>query len=137
MSDMTKAAQDVLTESRRQIWEASMLSNELPPLPAKTLLRRVMPDDFRYGDVIGYTDDQMREYARAVERAVYERAAQLREKRGLTCLWSRADDDTDTWETACRHAFTIIDGTPGDNHMEFCCYCGRPLEQEIGDSDAE
>lgn len=49
--------------------------DELPSLPAKTLLRRVMPDDFRYGDVIGYTADQMREYGRAVERAAYERAA--------------------------------------------------------------
>lgn len=54
-----------------------MLSDELPPLPAKTLLRRVMPDDFRYGDVIGYTADQMREYARAVERAAYEHAARV------------------------------------------------------------
>jgi len=62
---------------------------------------------------------------------------QAEPKRDPTCLWSRADDDTDVWETSCGHAFTIIDGTPGDNHMEFCCYCGRPLEQEIGGSDAE
>lgn len=53
-----------------------MLSDELPPLPAKTLLRRVMPDDFRYGDVIGYTADQMREYGRACERAAYKLAAE-------------------------------------------------------------
>jgi hypothetical protein len=62
---------------------------------------------------------------------------QAEPKREPTCLWSHADDDTDVWETSCGHAFTIIDGTPGDNHMEFCCYCGRPLEQEIGGSDAE
>lgn len=55
-----------------------MLSDdELPPLPAKSLLRRVMPDDFRYGDVLGYTADQMREYARAVERAAYVKAEQV------------------------------------------------------------
>ena len=64
-------------------------------------------------------------------------APQAEPKRAPTCLWSRADDDTDTWETACRHAFTIIDGTPSDNSMAFCCYCGRTLEQEIGGSDAE
>ena len=62
-------------------------------------------------------------------------APQAEPKRGPACLWSRADDDTDVWETGCGHAFTIIDGTPGDNYMEFCCYCGRPLEQEIGGSD--
>lgn len=56
-------------------------------------------------------------------------------KREPSCLWSRADDDTDVWETKCGHAFMIIDGTPTDNQMAFCCYCGRPLEQEIGGSD--
>ena len=62
---------------------------------------------------------------------------QAEPKRGPTCLWSRADDDTDVWETSCGHAFTIIEGTPGDNHMEFCCYCGRRVDEEIGGSDAE
>ena len=52
-----------------------MLTNDkLPPLPKKSLLRRVMPDDFRYGDVFGYTADQIHEYGRAVERAAYAAA---------------------------------------------------------------
>lgn len=58
-------------------------------------------------------------------------------KREPSCLWSRADDDTDVWETKCGHAFTIIDGTPTDNQMAFCCYCGRRVDEEIGGSDAE
>ena len=58
-------------------------------------------------------------------------------ERPPTCLWSRADDDTDVWETTCGHAFTIIDGSPADNQMAFCCYCGRELESETGDSDAD
>lgn len=58
-------------------------------------------------------------------------------KRKPACLWSRADDDTDVWETKCGHAFTIIDGTPTDNQMAFCCYCGRRVDEEIGGSDAE
>lgn len=49
---------------------------ELPPLPNKEKLHTVLPDDYRYGHIYGYTADQMREYARAVERAAYERAAQ-------------------------------------------------------------
>lgn len=54
-----------------------MLSDdELPPLPNKEKLHTVLPDDYRYGHIYGYTADQMREYARAVERAAYERAAQ-------------------------------------------------------------
>lgn len=39
------------------------LSAGLEPLPPPTLLHRVMPDDYRYGDVHGYTARQMREYA--------------------------------------------------------------------------
>jgi hypothetical protein len=69
--------------------------------------------------------------------AMMAQTRQAEPKRGLTCLWSRADDDTDMWETSCGHAFTIIDGTPSDNHMGFCCYCGRRVDEEIGGSDAE
>lgn len=59
-------------------------------------------------------------------------------KRPQTCLWSRSDDDTDVWETACGNAFTINEGgAPADNEMTFCCFCGRELKGEIGDSDAE
>lgn len=58
-------------------------------------------------------------------------------ERPPTCRWSRADDDTDVWETTCGKAFTIIDGSPADNQMAFCCYCGRELESETGDSDAD
>lgn len=54
-----------------------MLSDELPPLPNKEKLHTVLPDDYRYGHIYGYTADQMREYARAVEHAAYERAAAL------------------------------------------------------------
>jgi hypothetical protein len=44
------------------------------------------------------------------------------------CQWSRdSDEDSDTWSTACSHYFTLIDGTPTDNGLKYCCYCGRPL----------
>ena len=51
---------------------ASALSAGLEPLPSPTLLRRVIPDDWRYGDVFGYTREQMMMYAKqcvAAERA--------------------------------------------------------------------
>lgn len=41
----------------------------LPPLPPKMVLRRVMPDDYRYGDVYGYTAGQMQAYALAAYQA--------------------------------------------------------------------
>ena len=36
----------------------------LPPLPKKRVIHTVMPDDYRYGHVYGYTAKQMKEYAR-------------------------------------------------------------------------
>ena len=44
----------------------------LEPLPKPLLLRRVMPDDYRYGDVYGYTGEQMLAHAKrcvAAERS--------------------------------------------------------------------
>jgi len=51
---------------------ALRLNVKLEPLPDPALLRRVMPDDYRYGDVYGYTREQMLAYAKrcvAAERA--------------------------------------------------------------------
>ena len=42
-----------------------------------------------------------------------------------TCEW--AEDDNGNWFTSCDNAFTFIDGTPSENSMAFCCYCGCKL----------
>jgi hypothetical protein len=41
------------------------MTDTLPPLPAAVLLCTVMPGDYRYGHVYGYTADQLREYGKA------------------------------------------------------------------------
>ncbi len=41
------------------------------------------------------------------------------------CAWIT---DGNTWETSCRHSFWLEDGTPSDNGMRYCCYCGKPLD---------
>lgn len=47
------------------------------------------------------------------------------------CKWEREDSCSwsSDWNTGCGNAFTIDSGTPEENEMKFCCYCGRPLEQ--------
>jgi hypothetical protein len=42
------------------------------------------------------------------------------------CTWTQ-DEWDGHWETSCKHAFCIDEGTPADNEMHFCCYCGKPL----------
>ena len=46
------------------------------------------------------------------------------------CVWSQNDyEDVDTgaWATTCQNRFYLIDETPEDNEMNFCCYCGKRL----------
>lgn len=43
------------------------------------------------------------------------------------CVWN--EDDNGTWDTACGETFVFNEGTPADNKMLFCCYCGKPLKQ--------
>lgn len=51
-----------------------------------------------------------------------------RAKQEPACVWSRADEDTDTWETSCGSAFMLNDGTPKENLMKYCPYCGKRLK---------
>ncbi len=44
------------------------------------------------------------------------------------CTWAdEGGDFAGTYRTTCDNYFSIIDGTPSENGMRFCCYCGRPL----------
>lgn len=43
------------------------------------------------------------------------------------CHWSQDSEDGDTWAAQCGRYFTINDGSPSDNEMRFCCFCGKPL----------
>jgi hypothetical protein len=39
------------------------------------------------------------------------------------------------WSTSCGNAFCLNHGTPSDNDMKFCCYCGLML-REVPDTKA-
>ena len=48
-----------------------------------------------------------------------------------TCSWIQEDDpEICYWKTGCGNSFYFTDGTPADNRMKFCCYCGKLLKQE-------
>jgi len=49
----------------------------------------------------------------------------------VTCTWSQDSDSSDVFSTSCGDAFVLICGTLKLNHMKYCCYCGRPIKQEI------
>lgn len=49
-----------------------------------------------------------------------------REKEGV-CSWG--GDEENNYETSCGHMFCITEGTPRENKMKYCCYCGKKLKQ--------
>jgi hypothetical protein len=51
------------------------------------------------------------------------------------CEWAQEDESSDAWDTGCGRTFLINDGTPPENGMCYCCFCGKtligvPFEQE-------
>jgi hypothetical protein len=51
------------------------------------------------------------------------------------CEWAQEDESSDAWDTGCGRTFLINDGTPSENDMCYCCFCGKtligvPFEQE-------
>ncbi len=45
------------------------------------------------------------------------------------CVWS--EDSDGNWESGCGEMFVFNDGTPKENKMKFCCYCGSLLEESM------
>lgn len=57
----------------------------------------------------------------------------MKKKENKHCTWSQAGDKYDPydyWSTSCGHEFTLTEGTPKDNEMKFCCFCGKKLVEE-------
>jgi hypothetical protein len=60
------------------------------------------------------------------------RAALAQQDEPETCTWHQdGDSDSGTYSTSCGHYFNLEDGTPEDNEMSHCCYCGKKLAQEL------
>ena len=43
------------------------------------------------------------------------------------CCWKETEEGY--YETDCKNAFAVTDGTPSENKMFFCCYCGQPIKE--------
>ncbi len=47
------------------------------------------------------------------------------------CQWT---EDSEAWATGCGGYFQTDVGTPANNQMLFCCYCGRHITTESLDA---
>lgn len=55
-------------------------------------------------------------------------AAALRALALPACGWTETDEGA--WHTGCGKMFVLETGTPKENEMAWCCYCGRALAGE-------
>lgn len=46
------------------------------------------------------------------------------------CIWRLDDQDQGVWESSCGNAFSIVYGSPVQNDMRFCPYCGHPMKEQ-------
>lgn len=53
----------------------------------------------------------------------------LLDKKNWYCIWEQ--DEEGNWQTDCDEMFVIIDGTPEENQMKYCAYCGRLINQKL------
>jgi hypothetical protein len=45
------------------------------------------------------------------------------------CKWVLHDEDANVWQpSCCEWLFSFASGTPVENNLSFCPYCGRKLE---------
>jgi hypothetical protein len=68
------------------------------------------------------------DYEGPMEQAITALSAALEQPN--ECHWYQdGDEESDKWAASCgRHRyFQLNDGTPTDNRMTHCCYCGKPL----------
>jgi hypothetical protein len=60
-------------------------------------------------------------------KGTYEAWAEKQPER--SCLW-QYDEHYDKWDTDCDNGFQLTTGTPIENKMKFCPYCGRKIEEK-------
>jgi hypothetical protein len=49
------------------------------------------------------------------------------------CEWKQDEhSEWGEWNTSCGNAFCLEEGTPPDNGMKFCCYCGAAIAAKEG-----
>lgn len=126
-----------MTERTTLVSDKFLLSQEKATKRNIPLLRNMM--ELLYGTYI--VDEDVAEHRGKAIRAVNAMALGLGgpdlvsewvrgNDKAEQCAWSWGEDAYGPYDTACGYTFTVEDGTPEENDMRFCCFCGRPLEEK-------
>lgn len=87
--------------------------------------KALLEEHVRYGEA-RFRD---KELVRPFVNRIYQDLAELEEAmKHKTCKWKQCTSEYDTsFEGTCGVKWLLIDGTPTENHMNFCPQCGGKL----------
>lgn len=92
--------------------------------PNKVYLRYNAVDDYLMLPVSSKPETDTIEYIRAQGLT-----AETDGNQGGWCNWT--EDADGNWDTECGEKFCFISGGPRTNNMQFCCYCGGVLIENV------
>ena len=49
-------------------------------------------------------------------------------KKKLLCKW-KYDEDEDSYHSSCNDAFCLTTGNLKENHIKYCPFCGKKIEE--------
>ena len=47
------------------------------------------------------------------------------------CVWTQDSENSDIWLSSCGKAFVLSEGTPKENQIKYCVYCGDSIKQKV------
>ena len=107
-----------ITIDRALVEQALKALENLQPIIGNGLLNKIQ---------LAFIDPNLDVAITALRAALAQQAAAPE-----TCTWHQdGDSDSGLYATSCRYYFNLEDGTPEDNKMQWCCYCGKKLAQEL------
>ena len=62
-------------------------------------------------------------------KRLFKEKRETPETETIFCAWS--EQENGPWLSACGEDFNLEDGTPVENKMKFCCWCGKPLKEKL------
>ena len=83
-------------------------------------------DEQGRGQAAGFRVEAVSEFIKPGIIDELDRAKEQILKDGRACVWEYVNSN-DYWQTGCGGAFSLDEGTPAQNDIKFCPYCGHSL----------
>lgn len=128
------AAEASLAERGRMLELANRVQREYRAVVAAALAELRTHWNAQYQDYVSKTDDSSWERRQELLDRMRELDATIAKldlvesKEPPACTWT--PDDDGNYATGCDGLFVILEGTPKENNMAFCCYCGKPIKEQ-------